>query len=79
MATSSTIDMPVPFEHIFEAFPTVHFEHPCLLELPAGCVFYDRCLYAIQKYREVEPELAELSEHIVSCHYADELNFGCFK
>ena len=52
-------------------------EVPSLLELPTGCVFHDRCPYATQKCREEEPELAELWEgHMVSCHYASELNLG---
>ena len=45
---------------------------PSPINLPTGCRFHTRCPYAIDKCREVEPELLEVSKgHLASCHLAD--------
>jgi oligopeptide/dipeptide ABC transporter ATP-binding protein len=45
---------------------------PNLLKLPAGCRFHDRCAYAIEECRKLEPELrgvpaATAGEHLIRC------------
>jgi peptide/nickel transport system ATP-binding protein len=42
---------------------------PSLHELPAGCKFQDRCPSVAGKCREEEPELVQLGESMVRCHY----------
>ena len=43
---------------------------PNPLHMPQGCRFNPRCPYAVEKCREVEPELQELTHnHKVSCWY----------
>ena len=42
---------------------------PALHELPVGCRFQDRCPAVQSRCREVEPELVELGETHVRCHY----------
>ena len=49
-------------------------EPPDPANLPPGCVFHQRCPYAQESCRTVEPKLRPLnSDHIVSCHLADSL------
>jgi peptide/nickel transport system ATP-binding protein len=43
--------------------------------LPSGCPFHPRCLYATDKCREETPMEREIGKgHFVSCHYAGELD-----
>jgi peptide/nickel transport system ATP-binding protein len=46
---------------------------------PPGCPFHPRCLYAREICTQVVPLLEEMeSDHMVACHFADELNLtGC--
>jgi peptide/nickel transport system ATP-binding protein len=46
---------------------------------PPGCSFHTRCLYAQEICKTEVPELRELApEHLVSCHFAEELDLtGC--
>ena len=42
---------------------------PPLWDLPKGCKFADRCPRVEDKCREVEPELVQLGESRVRCHF----------
>jgi peptide/nickel transport system ATP-binding protein len=42
---------------------------PALHELPVGCRFQDRCPAVQSQCREEEPELVELGETLVRCHF----------
>lgn len=42
---------------------------PDLLNLPTGCLFYERCKERIEKCKEEEPEIKEISKgHYCACH-----------
>ena len=42
---------------------------PDLLNLPAGCLFYERCKERIEKCKDEEPEIKEISKgHYCACH-----------
>ena len=45
-------------------------EMPSPINLPSGCVFHTRCLYADERCEREEPELADIGGgHFVACHY----------
>jgi peptide/nickel transport system ATP-binding protein len=44
---------------------------PSLYELPVGCKFQDRCPKVQPLCREVEPELYELGDSLVRCHFPE--------
>jgi oligopeptide/dipeptide ABC transporter ATP-binding protein len=45
--------------------------------LPAGCVFQNRCGYVQERCRQEEPHPLEISEgHHVACHFAQELELS---
>jgi peptide/nickel transport system ATP-binding protein len=47
--------------------------------LPSGCVFHPRCLYAESKCRQEAPEFREAtSGHFVRCHFAEALELEGF-
>jgi oligopeptide/dipeptide ABC transporter ATP-binding protein len=49
-------------------------EMPSPINLPSGCVFHTRCLYADERCRMEEPELADIGgQHLVACHYRSNL------
>ncbi|OGP08495.1 MAG: peptide ABC transporter ATP-binding protein [Deltaproteobacteria bacterium RIFCSPLOWO2_12_FULL_43_16] len=53
------------------ALKTIPGTVPGLLNLPAGCTFYDRCPKADSGCTEHEPELVEIKkEHLVACYKA---------
>lgn len=53
------------------ALKTIPGTVPGLLNLPAGCTFYDRCQKADSGCTEHEPELVEVKKgHIVACYKA---------
>ncbi len=54
---------------------------PSPINLPGGCSFHTRCPYAKEKCKITEPGLAsfkesakENSQHMVACHYVQEIN-----
>jgi peptide/nickel transport system ATP-binding protein len=55
------------------ALKTIPGAVPGLLNLPAGCTFYDRCSKADTVCTEHEPELVEAKKgHFVACYRSDE-------
>lgn len=50
---------------------------PSLIDLPEGCVFSDRCSYAVDKCKKQYPEVEEIEKgHTVACHRAKEFFNG---
>jgi peptide/nickel transport system ATP-binding protein len=47
---------------------------PSPINPPTGCRFHTRCPFAVEKCKQEEPALREISrEHFVSCHFAEDL------
>jgi len=44
-------------------------EIPSPLNLPCGCVFHTRCIYAKEKCRQEVPALTPKGERLFACHY----------
>lgn len=58
-------------QHAKERLQTIEGMVPSLFDLPVGCNFTDRCKYASEQCRTVEPKLiahADGTHHLVSCH-----------
>jgi oligopeptide/dipeptide ABC transporter ATP-binding protein len=49
--------------------PSIEGSPPDPFALPSGCPFHPRCIYAMQKCKQVAPNLKEIEKgHHVSCH-----------
>ncbi|MFT4060621.1 MAG: ABC transporter ATP-binding protein, partial [Legionella sp.] len=46
---------------------------PALEEMPLGCRFHPRCLYAFERCHKEEPQLQEQDRRVVRCHLYPEL------
>jgi peptide/nickel transport system ATP-binding protein len=58
-----------------ERLVQIQGQPPSLLRPPSGCRFHPRCPYVMPICREVDPELAEVSDdpgHLQSCHLDEE-------
>ncbi|MGD2073215.1 MAG: ATP-binding cassette domain-containing protein [Candidatus Thorarchaeota archaeon] len=52
-------------------------EVPSPINPPRGCRFHPRCIFAQDICKEETPELRDVGDgHLVSCHFAGELDFG---
>jgi len=50
-------------------------EMPSPINLPSGCVFHTRCLYADERCKGEEPDLVDIGGgHFVACHYHSTLH-----
>ena len=59
--------------------PTIPGMVPSPLNFPTGCRFRTRCPYATKKCSDDRPLLRPVAgnmEHVVACHYADEVAAG---
>ena len=66
--TIGLIDSVPSFEHRKKPFNAIRGKAPLFSELPEGCKFYPRCRFRIDKCREKEPELLNVSEgHVSRC------------
>lgn len=49
-------------------------EIPSNVDIPTGCKFHTRCIYAKDICKEVTPEYKEIEpDHFISCHFAGEI------
>ncbi len=68
-ALLSAVPVPDP-EHAYPPVPILG-ELPSPINIPKGCRFHTRCVYATQLCREVEPAHLEVSPgHVAMCHFA---------
>lgn len=52
----------------FQELVSISGSPPDLINLPTGCKFHPRCLYAVERCREEEPELIPVSKgHLAAC------------
>jgi len=58
-----------PVEKTIEALSTIPGKVPNLLDPPSGCRFHPRCERALEKCKNVVPQMRELDkEHFTACH-----------
>jgi peptide/nickel transport system ATP-binding protein len=58
-----------------ERLVQIQGQPPSLLRPPSGCRFHPRCPYVMPVCKEVDPELAEVSDdpgHLQACHLDEE-------
>ena len=68
-ALLSAIPFPDPAIEKCRGRVCIEGEVPSLINRPKGCVFHNRCPYAIEKCKSVEPELREIANgQFVACH-----------
>lgn len=70
--------MPIPEVHRNRERKVLTGEIPDSTDIPKGCRFNNRCEFAFEKCRQVEPQLLEIKEgHFVACHlYEKETNIN---
>jgi len=72
--TIGLIDSIPSFEHRKKSFNAISGKAPLFSELPCGCKFYPRCRFRIDKCREKDPELENISDgHASRCIRIKEL------
>ena len=65
--------VPVPDPERGEKVVNIRGELPSPIDIPRGCRFANRCIYAKDLCRQVEPELREIRpRHFVACHFDKE-------
>lgn len=74
-ALIAAVPVPNP-EHEYTAVP-ITGELPSPIDLPSGCRFRTRCVYAQQICADVEPPLLEVAPgHFAECHFAQDIHDG---
>jgi len=68
--------VPVPDPKFKRGRTQIKGDLPNAINIPTGCPFHPRCLYAKDICREKKPEIREVKgTHKAQCHFAGELNF----
>jgi peptide/nickel transport system ATP-binding protein len=74
-ALLAAVPVPNP-EHEYSKVP-ITGELPSPIDLPSGCRFRTRCVYAQQICKDVEPPLVEVAPgHSAECHFAHDIYEG---
>jgi peptide/nickel transport system ATP-binding protein len=74
-ALLSAVPVPDPV-HEYSAVP-IKGELPSPIDLPSGCRFRTRCLFAQEICAEVDPPRVEVAPgHVAECHFADDIFAG---
>ncbi len=68
--------VPVPDPTVKRGRTEIKGDLPSPINLPPGCSFHPRCLYAKAICKETKPESREVKPgHFIQCHFAGELSF----
>lgn len=74
-ALLTAVPIPDP-EHVYTAVP-IRGELPSPIDLPSGCRFRTRCVYAQEICKLVQPSVVEVAPgHTVECHFAEDIFEG---
>lgn len=66
--------IPVPDPSRIKEMHPIIGEIPSNVDVPTGCKFHTRCIYAKDICKEIIPEYREIKpEHFVACHFAGEI------
>ncbi len=69
--------VPVPNPEFAGRAQILKGEVPSPINPPTGCRFHPRCIFAQNICKRKEPHLKDMGDgHLVSCHFAGELDFG---
>jgi peptide/nickel transport system ATP-binding protein len=68
--------VPIPDPKVKRGRTQIRGDLPNAINIPPGCPFHPRCLYAKDICKEKKPEMREVKEgHRAQCHFAGELSF----
>jgi len=74
-ALLTAVPIPDP-THVYTAVP-IRGELPSPIDLPSGCRFRTRCVFAQDICKEKEPPFVEVAPgHLAECHFAHEIHDG---
>ncbi len=69
--------VPVPDPRVHHGYIPIKGDLPSPINLPTGCRFHPRCVYATEKCAQQAPPVVDLGEgHEAECHYALEIFRG---
>jgi peptide/nickel transport system ATP-binding protein len=69
--------VPIPDPKISRGRTEIKGDLPSPINLPTGCPFHPRCLYAKAICKEKKSDMKEVKTgHFAQCHFAGELSFG---
>ncbi|MBI5000847.1 MAG: ABC transporter ATP-binding protein [Euryarchaeota archaeon] len=69
--------VPIPDPTIKRGRTQIKGDLPSPINLPSGCPFHPRCLFAKEICKEKKPAMREVKTgHFVQCHFGGDLDFG---
>jgi oligopeptide/dipeptide ABC transporter ATP-binding protein len=72
--------VPVPDPTVTRGRTEIMGDLPSPINLPTGCTFHPRCLYAKAVCKESKPETKEVMPgHFVQCHFGGDISFDAAK
>jgi len=72
--------VPIPDPTVRRGRTEIKGDLPSPINLPPGCPFHPRCLYAKEVCRQTKPVMKEVKTgHFVQCHFGGELSFDAPK
>ncbi len=68
--------VPIPDPGVERGRTEIRGDLPSAMNIPSGCPFHPRCLYAKDVCSEKRPEVREMETgHFIQCHFAGDINF----
>ncbi|MCK5309511.1 MAG: ABC transporter ATP-binding protein [Thermoplasmata archaeon] len=68
--------VPIPDPRVKRGRTEIMGDLPSPINLPTGCAFHPRCLYAKEICKEKKPEMKEVKTgHYVQCHFGGDISF----